>query len=249
NISAMSGDSISDRHIVDQADLLRAMSGVSVVDRGYRNSGTVNSIIIRGLNVDNGLNGDISLNAVPTVSTYIDNTPLFANFVIKDLERVEVLRGPQGTLYGSGSLGGTVRYISNKPNPEAFEGRVDGNFSETDGSDGNNLNVDFMLNIPLSDRVAVRASVGKIDNDGVIDYVNAYQMNEFGEPLVAVGGDCVSPREATDDQVLNNGACYTNKKDADDVDIDYAKIALLFEPTDELSLLLNYQTQEDHEYQ
>ena len=57
NISAMSGDDMEAQLITDQAELLRAMSGVSVVDRGYRNSGTVNSIIIRGLNVDNGLNG------------------------------------------------------------------------------------------------------------------------------------------------------------------------------------------------
>ena len=49
------------------------MHGVTVVDRGYRNAGTVNSIVIRGLNVDNGANGDIMLNAVPTVATYYDN--------------------------------------------------------------------------------------------------------------------------------------------------------------------------------
>ena len=75
NISAMSGDAMEAAQITDQAELLRAMSGVSVVDRGYRNSGTVNSIIIRGLNLDNSRNGDITLNAVPTVSTYVDNTP------------------------------------------------------------------------------------------------------------------------------------------------------------------------------
>ncbi|WP_019531563.1 TonB-dependent receptor [Dasania marina] len=245
NISAMQGAELAAQNINSEADLLRSMSGVSVVDRGYRNSGTVNSIIIRGLNVDSGANGDISLNAVPTVSTYVDNTPLYANFVLKDIERVEVLRGPQGTLYGSGALGGTVRYISNKPNPEAFEAQVNGDFSQTDGSDGNNINVDFMLNVPLSEKAAIRASVGKIDNDGVVDYINAYQLNEFGEPLVAVGDNCVSPRTATDAQVLNNGACYKNEKDADDVDIDYAKVALSFEPSDNLRFLLSYQTQED----
>ena len=54
------GSELVDQQIKDQAELLRAMSGVSVVDRGYRNSGTVNSVIIRGINVDNGLNGDIT---------------------------------------------------------------------------------------------------------------------------------------------------------------------------------------------
>ena len=52
--------------------------------QSLRNSGTVNNIVIRGLNVDNGANGDIMLNAVPTVATYYDNTPLFANFLVKN---------------------------------------------------------------------------------------------------------------------------------------------------------------------
>ena len=245
NISAMSGTEMEALQITDQADLLRSISGVSVVDRGYRNSGTVNSIIIRGLNVDNGLNGDIALNAIPTVSTYVDNTPLFANFVLKDIERVEVLRGPQGTLYGSGSLGGTVRYITRKPSTDGFEGRIDGNYSQTEGSDGDNISLDGMLNIPLGNKFALRASLGHIENDGIIDYVNSYQLNEFGEPMVNVGGECVSPRDASDQQVLNNGACYTNEKDADDVDIDYGRLALLWDATDNLNFLLSYHAQED----
>ncbi len=245
NISAMSGDDISAQKIINESDLLRAISGVSVVDRGYRNSGTVNSIIIRGLNVDNGLNGDITLNAVPTVGTYVDNVPVYANFLVKDIQRVEVLRGPQGTLYGSGSLGGTVRYISNKPSTEGFFGKVDAGYNQTNGSDGDNLHMDALVNIPLGDKAAVRATVSRIDNDGVIDYVNAYQLNGFGEPMIEDGGNCIDPRSATDAQVLNNGACYTEKKDADTVEIDYAKLSLLVEPTEELSILLSYQTQED----
>jgi len=245
NISVMSGTDMSDRQINDQAELLRAMSGVSVVDRGYRNSGTVNSIIIRGLNVDNGLNGDITLNAVPTVSTYVDNTPIFANFVLKDLQRVEVLRGPQGTLYGSGSLGGTVRYITNKPSTEGLEGEVQAEYSETEGSEGENYNLNAMVNLPMGDKFALRAHIGRIENDGIIDYVNAYQLNDFGEPMIAAGGNCIDPRQATDAQVLNNGACYKNEEDADDVKIDYARFAVSFEATDNLSFLASWQTQED----
>ena len=125
NISAISGESLERQNVINQYDVLRAMHGITVVDRGYRNAGTVNSIVIRGLNVDNGANGDIMLNAVPTVATYYDNTPLFANFLVKDVERVEVLRGPQGTLYGSGSLGGTVRYIGKRPDPESFAADIE----------------------------------------------------------------------------------------------------------------------------
>jgi outer membrane receptor protein involved in Fe transport len=245
NISAMSGDDIESRNIVNQNDLLRAIHGISVVDRGYRNGGMVNSIVIRGLNVDNGANGDIQLNAVPTVATYVDNTPLFANFILKDIERVEVLRGPQGTLYGSGSLGGTVRYISRKPDTSGVEGSVTLDYGQTNGSDGNNLHMVGVVNVPLSDRAAVRAHVGRIDNDGVIDYVNAYQLNGFREPLIDAGGSCIDPRNATDQQVLLNTACFGEVEDADDVEIDYGKIAVMFEPTDNASILLTYQRQED----
>jgi len=245
NISAMSGEYLELQNAVNQYDVLRAMHGVTVVDRGYRNAGTVNSIVIRGLNVDNGINGDIMLNAVPTVATYYDNTPGFGNFLVKDIERVEVLRGPQGTLYGSGSLGGTVRYISNKPNPEGFEADLELDYGQTSGSDGDNIALDAMVNIPLSETTAVRVSYSRIDNDGVIDYVNAYQLNSFREPLIDVNGNCVDPRTAARNEVLLNGACYETVEDADTVVIDYAKISLRGEPSDTFSYQLSYQMQED----
>jgi outer membrane receptor protein involved in Fe transport len=245
NISAISGEYLELQNVVDQYDVLRAIHGVTVVDRGYRNAGTVNSIVIRGLNVDNGINGDIMLNAVPTVATYYDNTPAFANFLVKDIERVEVLRGPQGTLYGSGSLGGTVRYISNKPDTEGFEADVELDYGQTSGSDGDNLALDLMVNIPLGERTALRASYSRIDNDGVIDYVNAYQLNEFREPLVNVNGSCVDPRVAADTEVLLNVGCFETIEDADTVEIDYAKVSLRGELSDTFSYQLNYQMQDD----
>ena len=245
NISAISGDALDLQNAVNQNDVLRAMYGVTVVDRGYRNAGMVNSIVIRGLNVDNGINGDIMLNAVPTVATYYDNTPLFANFLVKDIERVEVLRGPQGTLYGSGSLGGTVRYISNRPDPEAFSADLEIDYSQTSGSEGNNLAFDATFNIPLGETTAIRATYSRIDNDGVIDYVNVYQLNSFREPLVDVGGTCVDPRTAVDTEVLLNTGCFENVEDADTVVIDYFKVALRGEPTDTFSYQLTYQMQDD----
>ncbi|MCP5092526.1 MAG: TonB-dependent receptor, partial [Gammaproteobacteria bacterium] len=200
---------------------------------------------IRGLNVDNGQNGDIMLNAVPTVATYYDNTPLFANFLVKDIERVEVLRGPQGTLYGSGSLGGTVRYIGNRPDPSGFSADLELDYGQTSGSEGDNIALDAMVNIPLGDRAAVRASFSRIDNDGVIDYINAYQLNSFREPLINVNGTCVDPRTASDAEVLQNVACFENVEDADYVEINYAKVSLRGEPSDTFSYQLSYQYQED----
>jgi len=245
NISAMTGESLERQNVVNQYDVLRAMHGITVVDRGYRNGGTVNSIVIRGLNVDSGLGGDIMLNAVPSVATYYDNTPMFANFLVKDIERVEVLRGPQGTLYGSGSLGGTVRYIGRRPDAEGFEADVELDYSQTSGSEGSNVGFDAMVNIPMGEKTAIRALYSRIDNDGVIDYINAYQLNAAGEPLIDVGGTCTDPGTATDTQILQNVACFNEVEDADTVEIDYARVALRSEITDDFSVQIAYQMQDE----
>lgn len=247
NISAVQGDEIEGRNIVNTSDLMRTIAGVSVIDRGYRNSGHVNSLIIRGVNVENGANGDIGLSAASPVATYIDNTPLFANFLLKDLQRVEVLRGPQGTLYGSGALGGTVRYIMNRPDTSQFNASVTVSYGQTDGSDGNNMGGDVVVNVPLSDTVAFRLSAGTVQNDGVIDYKNLYQLQD-GKPVVMNdAGQCVSVNDPglTDTELAFNESCYTSKTDADDVDITYARASLRFQPSETLDVQINYQMQDD----
>jgi iron complex outermembrane receptor protein len=232
NISAVSGDSLDKAGIVDSVDLIRSVAGISVIDRGYRNSGMTNGIVIRGINVDSGANGDVPLAAVPTVATYVGDTALYGNFILKDIDRVEVLRGPQGTLYGSGSLAGTVRYIMNKPNTEEFSGKIGASYGVTDGSDGNNISADLMLNIPISDTFAIRANIGKIDNDGIVDYTNVYATDGTGDPVVNGNVATATPE-------------YTTVKDADDVDIEYVRVSALFEPSDTFSAQLSYQRQED----
>ncbi|WP_275796396.1 TonB-dependent receptor [Aliiglaciecola sp. CAU 1673] len=233
NISAISGAELEKENIIDASEMMRNIAGLSVVDRGYRNSGTVNGLVIRGVNVDGASNGDIALSAVPTVATYINDTPLYANFILKDIEAVEVLRGPQGTLYGSGSLAGTVRYRMNRPDTDEFAGMVSASYGQTKGSDGNNLNLDVMVNVPISDRLAFRANIGKIDNDGIVDYVNLYQLNDQGAPL-AEGGD-----------IAAGGPLFTAKKDADTVDIDYGRASLALDVNERLRVLLAHQWQDD----
>jgi len=247
NISAVQGSDIEAQNIVDTSELMRTIAGVSVIDRGYRNSGHVNSLVIRGINVDNGANGDVGLSSVSPVATYVDNTPLFANFLLKDVQRVEVLRGPQGTLYGSGALGGTVRYIMNRPDADAFDGSVSASYGQTEGSDGNNVSADVMFNMPLGDTAAFRVSAGTVQNDGVIDYVNLYQIQD-GKPVVMTdSGECVSVRgsSATNNELAFNESCYESKKDVDDVDITYARASLRFQPSETFDIQLNYQMQDD----
>jgi len=232
NISAISGSEIEASQTLDTTELLRSIPGISVVDRGYRNAAVLNGIRIRGLNVDSSSLGDYAVSAVSTVSTYVNDTPVFANFMLKDLQRVEVLRGPQGTLYGSGSLGGTVRYILNDPDPSEFSGRVSVSASQVDGSSSTGFTGDLTLNIPLSDTFAIRANVSRVDYPGITDYVNLYELDANGAPVAPNG-------------ILASDASYRSQKDADTVEIWYGRFSALYEPNDTFDLTFNLIYQED----
>ncbi|KAA9133228.1 TonB-dependent receptor [Marinihelvus fidelis] len=232
NISAVGGDVIDRGKIMTTGELLRGVAGASVIDYGARNAGAVNAIRIRGLAIDSNINMDVRLSAVPPVSTYINDTPLYANMVLKDLERVEVLRGPQGTLYGSGSLGGTVRYMTRRPVLGEAEGRFEGAVSSTSGSSGYNWDANAILNMPFGDTFALRAVVGRIDYDGVIDLPNVYVLDNDGLPIAPNG-------------VLDPAAEYEYVEDADTIDITYARVSALWEPNDTFNALLTYSFQED----
>ena len=131
----------------------------------------------------------------PTVGFYLDEIPLtppadaqLGKVVIDpdlyDLNRVEILRGPQGTLYGAGSMGGTIKVITNQPDLSRFYGSVDATLSGTQGG-GTNYGGDVMLNVPLvSDRVALRV----IGTDKYVDgWIDRIILSPF--PLETNGGD------------------------------------------------------------
>lgn len=232
NISAVSGDFIESGKILSTGELLQGVPGANVIDWGARNSGNVNAIRIRGLAIDSSINMDVALSAVPPVSTYINDTPVYANLLLKDIERVEVLRGPQGTLYGSGSLGGTVRYITRRPVLGEFEGRAEASFSQTSGSEGNNWDADVMLNVPLVDTAALRVIAGKVDYAGIFDLRNAYVLDSQGFPVAPNG-------------ILDDATEYERIEDADTVDINFARATLLWQPNDKFETLLSWSHQED----
>lgn len=232
NISAISGDQIETLGLSNPVDLLRMVPGVSVVDRGVRNAGVVNNIRIRGINVDAATLGDYAVAGTAAVTTYVNDTPIFANFLLKDIERVEVLRGPQGTLYGRGSLGGTVRYILRDPVIGETSGEVAAGISKTAGSDGLNWNADGIFNLPLGDKFALRANFSHVDDAGVVDYVNLYQLDTNGNPVAPNG-------------VLDPAASYTSKKDADFYTIDYGRLAATWQLNDNAKIVLNVIQQKD----
>ncbi len=245
NISAMSGEILTSGVISDPVEALRMLPGVSMLDRGYRNSGMAGGIIIRGINVDGAWNGDVPLAAPSAVAVYIDNTALNSNFVLKDVERIEVLRGPQSTLYGSGSLAGNVRYIMNKPDTSAVSGYATVNMGVTDGSGGYNFNPDVMLNVPIGDTFAFRVSAGMIDNDGIIDYPNVYKTSN-GVPIasgVDVNGQPLVPPCTP---LVCGAPVYQKVEDVDSVDLKYARAAALWSPSENFNAQLSYMWQDDH---
>lgn len=232
NISAVSGEAIEQGNILDTAELMRGVAGVGVVDRGARNSSVVSGIRIRGLNVDSSALGDYAVGAAPTVAAYVDKTPLFANFLLSDLERVEVLRGPQGTLYGSGALGGAVRYLLRQPELETWDARASLSGSSTDGSGSIGLSESFMLNAPLGKTFALRFNGTINDYPGATDYRNVYKLDANGLPT-APGG------------VLDDAAEYERVKDADFVRQKYARASLLWKPNERFDATLSYTAQVD----
>lgn len=144
-------------------DYARTVPGLSFANRGPNRA----QIIVRGMS---------PLTGAAPVGLYLDgigvnnsfNNPDFQLF---DVERVEVLRGPQGTLYGEGSLGGTIKIETNKPDPQAFAFRMDVGVGDTEDG-GESYNVNAVVNMPLvEDRLAVRVAGFYRDDAGWIDNV------------------------------------------------------------------------------
>jgi len=167
SIVAYDANTLAETGVEDFSSLAARIPGVTLNSAGPGQS----SYSIRGI-------ASVGGNS-PTTGLYIDDTPILPSGGdgatasidpdLFDLARVEVLRGPQGTLYGASSMGGTVRFITNQPNLTAEEGAVKAEGSYTDHGSGN-ARLDAMYNVPLiDDRVALRV-VGTYKNfSGFID--------------------------------------------------------------------------------
>ena len=158
-------------------------AGVNFTDKGPFDGVNGSNLIMRGLNSESlAFQEGLATSVIPPVATYVDDTPLFFNMRLDDLDRVEVLRGPQGTLYGSGSLGGTIRFVMNAPDPSAFDAKVEAGLSKTNHTHANNEEIKAMVNLPLSDTLAVRINAGASDDAGFVNQSNIYVLGANGVP-------------------------------------------------------------------
>ncbi|SDZ91573.1 TonB-dependent receptor [Microbulbifer marinus] len=265
NISAQSGEALEKGGITDFTKLARSIPGLTFVESGPRDSGLNSGLIIRGLNVEGSGSSDLLSIAAPTVSTYVGETPMFVNLHLKDIERVEVLRGPQGTLYGSGSLGGTIRYIPRKPDHGEFYGEVGTRGSYTSHASGPNSDTYGMVNLPVTDNLALRIVGGYVENQGFVDAHGLVSRDENGY-LVPDQGDNPIDSASTGWGALGCGAfsatssyCtdfalvagnkrkprFHNKGNVNGNTIKHARLSAAWDITDDVSALLTYQREED----
>ena len=168
SMTALSGAQLEARGIAGVGDIVREIPGLSVRSAGPGQT----EYEARGLSSTGG--------AAPTVGFYFNDVPMspptaaqIGKVVIDpdlyDISSVEVLRGPQGTLYGSGSMGGTVRVVTNQPKLGVSEGSIDTSASGTVGGGGPNGSLNGAVNIPIGDNLAVRLVAGDTSRSGWID--------------------------------------------------------------------------------
>lgn len=234
NISAVSGEDLEAANVVNLADLTRIVPGVAYADLGARAS-VNNQLILRGLNVAaaGGVNAFLANNTPAGVSTYFNDTPIFTNLKLNDLNRVEVLRGPQGTLYGANSIGGTLRFIFNKPNTEEFSASMDAGVSFPKHSSDVSYNVDMVANLPLTENIALRVAGGYEEIAGFVD------ANGF-----AVGGTSSFGLEPPGSPFFS-AIATSPQEDIDGSDVYYIRASLLWDVTEDIEAYFVYHRQVD----
>jgi len=224
SITAVTGEDLLNRGVASLASLAQGTPGVSLKTEGPSQT----EIEMRGMTSSGGNSA--------TVGFYLDDIPLAGpasaqngHVVIDpdlyDLSRVEILRGPQGTLFGSGSMGGTVRLISNQPNLSKFEATIQSVLSDTDGG-GFNHKDSLMVNFPLiDDTLALRAVGTENYTSGWIDRIVADPFPlAGGNPLGTARGDVESAPIVKQYSGSNAYQTYA------------ARVSLLWKPTDNLSV-------------
>jgi iron complex outermembrane recepter protein len=225
SLSVLGPDEVARRGLVSREDYLRSVPAVSVRDDGIG----LAEIVIRGAYGDSFRTG-------PTVGLYFRDVPLTgyalgasADVKLIDMQRVEVLRAPQGTLYGSNSLSGAIRYIPVEPDLREFSGSVRAMYSHTRGQGGSNDSIDGIVNIPLiDDELAVRAVAFRHGNAGYVKNV--------------AGNDPALQAAAA---TYGATGLAINEEHLGDTEYVGGRVSALWQPLQELAIHLAYVRQVD----
>ncbi len=207
SITAISGEALADAGATQFDEWSRSVPGLVFQDQGPGDK----RYILRG----------IQSTGAATVAVYLDDAAITGsngeddgggkNVDIRlfDVDRIEVLRGPQGTLYGVGSLSGTIRMLTNQPKLDVFESDVGAELSFTKEGGTNSL-VNGMVNLPLiDDKLGIRAVGWRVDNSGYINNIRL-GLNEINDELTEGGRLTVAARP-TDRLKLSASFLYQNQ--------------------------------------
>jgi iron complex outermembrane recepter protein len=229
SITAVTGEELLDRGIGGFTELAREIPGLSMKTSGPGQT----EYEMRGLSSNGG--------SSPTVGFYLDDVPMTPpalGFIGKnvidpnlyDLNRVEVLRGPQGTLYGSGSMGGTIKLLTNQPDSTGYHATAQTILSGTDGG-GFNHTENAMVNLPLiTDQLAIRLVGTEATTSGWIDRI---VLNPFPP----------QSSNAADRGNILGAPVQANYKGVNSAQLVGGRISALYTPTDRLTVgaMLLYQ--------
>lgn len=229
SIGVITSADIERRALVNSEDYLRGMPGVN-----QTGDFVGQAIVIRGLETSPAAQNSLS---GTTTATYFGESPTTnsagvagstaIDIKLVDIARVEVLRGPQGTAFGSSSLGGVVRTIPVAPRLDRFEGRVGTSYSQTGREGGDNYMLQGVLNVPLvSDKVAVRAV--------------AYRFEDSGYYRNVAGSDAAVQAAAG---ALGAGFFAVNKSGIGDSRATGARLSALVQANENLKLTFSYLDQ------
>ncbi|MHB8811678.1 MAG: TonB-dependent receptor [Steroidobacteraceae bacterium] len=202
-IQAMTGKTLANLNVQTFADYVKYLPNVSTGSQGPG----MGTLFMRGLSTGVlGTQGQGSVGLFPNVAVYLDDQSELLpgrdlDVYAVDLERIEVLEGPQGTLFGAGAQAGVVRFITNKPKLNTFEADVHGGYGVTAGGDPN-TNIDATFNFPLiEDKLAARVVVFNDRRGGYINNLPAYFARGSEDLGIADSNGGVVP---TNSAVINN---------------------------------------------
>lgn len=234
-IQAVSGEQLQRLNVAGLGELLKYTPNVTYSGNGEPGTG---NIFMRGLSAGGSGNQSQSTTApFPNVALYLDDQsmqfPARNNDVyLVDMERVEILEGPQGTLFGGGAQAGAVRYITNKPKLDAVGGNANATYGLTAGGDPNS-SINATLNLPLVDGTfGIRAVFFNDSRGGYIDNVpGAMSVPAIQNPPAPFGNPVA----------INDGLPGTNTNTAS---YQGGRLSALWKINDHWDALLQYNTQQ-----
>ena len=245
-IQAITGDSLEKLGVNTFDEYAKYLPNVVQQGRGPGRS----EIYIRGVATEQSNNTVSSVQgSAPAVALYLDEQAVSfggrnLDVYAADLERVEVLPGPQGTLFGASSQSGTVRLITNKPSTESFDASVKAGYSTTTGGDPSN-NLEAMINVPLSDTVAARAVIYTDNQGGWIDNVDTgFDNNDRAVIDVINRNQIFGARVASDALLPTVNNARVVEDNWNDATYQGIRLGVAWEISEDWSLLVQHTSQD-----